>query len=37
MTKRLTDVVVRSADNQEIRLREALSDKTIFVLVRYFG
>ena len=37
MTARLTDVVLRTPQGEPIVLGETLSDKTVFVLVRYFG
>jgi hypothetical protein len=37
MTKSLAQVNLLSPDGQTIRLGEVLSDKTVFVLVRYFG
>jgi len=37
MTDRLVDVVLQTPQREPIPLGEILSDKTVFVLVRYFG
>ncbi len=37
MTGALVDLVLHNPDGQTVRLGEVLSDKTVFVLVRYFG
>ena len=37
MTKSLADIDLLTPEGQTIRLGEVLSDKTVFVLVRYFG
>jgi len=37
MTTRLVDVVLETPQRDPVALGEVLSDKTVFVLVRYFG